>query len=711
MATVERVSGPSVAPTALPGARVTARLSPNYADKLVQGVRDLGSTVTEIYQREEDTAENMRLLEAKRKLSDWERGWFDPKNPQGVHAKKGRDALGLDDVIAPDFDAVAAELGASFRTDKGRLAFQGMVESQRDSVLGRVETYSTREYEGYQTAEFNANTLNSVELAARARIEKREDDAVREHSLGLSVIRTRAQVEGWPEAQTQQAVRAFNSSVSSTVIASLVETDPLRARDEFARYGPEMLEDDRTRVLRVLQPMVEDAQADQDAAAAVRGEPFGTYVPPERGKPSAAIKKIIEDAAAAHGVPAEYLLAMAEQESSFRTAVKGDLLDDGDRAEGLFQYRKTTADALGGFDRSDPVASANAAARQFKQRMKAHGPEYAMAAHFAGDGGADAVVLRGRTAKNPKTARYVEEVGGRAVRWRGGGKAMGGVDTSAKQATAADALERIAQLPLHRRARAEAKLREQIEIRKMREGEADRAMTESINTAIWEADPNQSLAQVLGKERYAYAWEKGLLGNLQRDLLLRRAGDQTRLDVKPVVGEYLTAYRDNPQAFARMDVMKNARHMSPDTAQQLQKLQQEIRDGKHDTADYATESEQLNALVYVPMKMVGEKSKAKRDAYEAAWFLAKREYTNRTGKPPNAAEREGLIKKLNTMVVLGETGAPAVKDGALRWQTQVAVPADHRKLILESKAAQARRESGKPVDEAWISGMYLRGVR
>ena len=192
MPTVQRVEGPSVAPDAIPNARVTANLSPNYADGLVRGVRDVGQVVQGIAQREQEKAEFTQVLEARRKLSDWERTWFDPNNADGVYAAKGRDALGLVEKIDPEFERVQSEIMGSLRSPRAQQAFMQYAAGQRESVLNRVNQYAVREHELYAKAEFESSVTNSAEMAARALAEGRDDDAFLGVQAGLQAIRGNA---------------------------------------------------------------------------------------------------------------------------------------------------------------------------------------------------------------------------------------------------------------------------------------------------------------------------------------------------------------------------------------------------------------------------------------------------------------------------------------------------------------------------------------
>lgn len=101
------------------------------------------------------------------------------------------------------------------------------------------------------------------------------------------------------------------------------------------------------------------------------------------------------------GVPSELLTAavtvLAGQESTFNAKAKGALFDDKTHAQGLLQYRPTTAKARG-IDPMDPLASIMAAATDAAKAYQRGGVAEIAASHFAGEGGAG---------RGPKTREYV----------------------------------------------------------------------------------------------------------------------------------------------------------------------------------------------------------------------------------------------------------------------------------------------------------------
>ena len=285
MPTVSRVVGPEVGVDALPGARSTARLDPNFNQPLVEGVASIGKAAAGIYQAEQDKADTASLLEARRKLSDWERAWFNPSNPEGIYAKKGRDALGLEDKVAPDFDRVTAELGGNLRSEKARNAFNAMALSQRDSVLGRVQGYAAREHEGYVAGRVQGLAASTARTWLRGlRSEGRYADQAREAELGLKIIRAQAAAQGEPAEATRLKEQEYLSTVHATAMNGMLVEGNI---DEAVKYldsnDDELSATSHLEIKSRMQPLLLESMAERDRAVDHHGRPAaGWHLPDDR---------------------------------------------------------------------------------------------------------------------------------------------------------------------------------------------------------------------------------------------------------------------------------------------------------------------------------------------------------------------------------------------------------------------------------------------
>jgi hypothetical protein len=91
------------------------------------------------------------------------------------------------------------------------------------------------------------------------------------------------------------------------------------------------------------------------------------------------------NAADAYGHPHGLLNSIAEHESSFNPSAQGPVLPEGDRAQGLMQFRPATAQQYG-VDPTDPNSSIGGAARYLRKLVDENGGNYAAALQQYGGG-------------------------------------------------------------------------------------------------------------------------------------------------------------------------------------------------------------------------------------------------------------------------------------------------------------------------------------
>lgn len=693
MATVERVSGPSVAPTALPGARVTARLSPNYADGLVKGINDIGGAVQQIAQQEQEKAETAQLLEARRKLSDWERSWFDPKNPEGVYAKKGRDALGLSEAIAPDFDRVVSELSGNLRSDKARSAFQNMALSQRDSVLGRVQGYAVREHDAYVDAEFKANVANSIDMAARAGLEDRWEDAGREVDFGLKSIRAQGVIRGESADVTRLKEAEFVSSFAATTVNGFLSEGridkALKVMDDYqGQLTPNVENELRSR----MAPMLLDSMVDQVKNGVTTGAALPTSVLPVAG--AARTLREAEGVAVASAARTIGLEsggnATARNPRSSATGA-GQFLD----ATWLQTVQKYAPHLMQGRSRADVLALRNDPdlARSMTEAYSKENARFLFnsglpvteetvyLAHRFGPAGAAKLLrappgtpvaqLVGRDvmAANPDLAgKTVASLSASHDRRAGGKGAVDGGQTVtsgpvlvATGRTSAQAL------------RDHAAMTPNVLFRKRLEAEADRMEAEvDRDKARYERDMQEGIWETVGRgeklspEQAAYARDNKLDGQIEAERLRQVKGtlvqDNPRL-VQALKDEAL----DDPVRFRGRALSQYQDQLTPETRAELLKMQNAVGDPSKmkDWSDDRARALSIVATLGYPQKPGETKAmKAQREeamyAVNTAWRLAKEAYIRDHGKAPSGAVADALALEVRKMFLLEK------KDGELR---------------------------------------------
>ncbi len=706
MATIiPRVTAPQVEIQQGPQVRNTARVDDSGAQALAGAIGSFARPALEYAQREQERNDTTAVMAARKQLSDWEANTFNPGNPDGISKYKGKNALGADEVLLPDLDKTVGSISAGL-TPRQRQQFEGVAMNFRDSVAGRLNGYMDREHSGYISAEQKAAVDNLGQDAVSAGVAgdfSRQDRVANEL---LSMNRARRQADGMGEELIKAEERGLVSSVRSQTIEGMATARPFEAQAYFERYADQMTPEDRAKVDRLLYPVVSDAAAQDDADAILAGaQPQAYRDPGQRGRgPSPAIAKILDEEADAAGVPREYLYALAEQESGFNPgAVNPEVLDDGDNATGLFQYRATSAK---GFDRKDARASARAAAREFAQRAKTGGVEFAVAAHFAGEGGAAAVVQRGRRADNPKTARYVEEVMGRASRWRGDAPVQQVGRTAPP--SEADAIARAQAIPdPRRRAAVVSKIRERFQLSDLRRQEEDRAASEGAYTAINQAsNPNAPLREILGAQVYAWAERKGHLPTLENLRKNKVAGTFTQDDAVLVESLEREAVL-SPQTFARRDIHALADRISTETLGDLLGKQKQANDPSK-RADWASQSQRIESglrilgldeagdnrnaegeFVAKPPKKKLDERKVQRAQFAQVYREAERAFIQRNGKDPTPAEADSILRAVVRNVATDIPGKLR-RAGAIEGFGAALPAADRSEIISDFRASTGR---------------------
>ncbi|WP_045764612.1 transglycosylase SLT domain-containing protein [Xanthomonas albilineans] len=596
MATIiPRSPGPQVQVQAAPNVRNTAQL--DYSPSIRTG-EVLGGAVAQYAEREKQKADLTAVMAARRQLSDWEGNTFRPDNPDGIAKYQGKESLNAANALLPDLDKHVADIRTGLTRDQ-QAKFDQVAYSFRDTVQNRVANYADREYAGYEAAERKATMENVSQDAVSAAVSGDYGLAETRMQEVLGIARAAYQTQGYGEEAIKASERGIVSSVRRQTVVGMMTRDPFAAEAYYQRFADQMNPEDRAVTERTLLPYVEDRQADADATWAERGGADPDHVPAARGQPSPEVAAALDEAATKHGVPREYLYALAEQESGFNPKAKNPQpLNDGDHAEGLLQYRRTTSAQLGNFDRSDARASADAAARQFKERMEKGGPSYAIAAHFAGDDGADAVVNHGRVEDNPKTALYVREVSGRAARWRAdsasASDASGGAPVAAgPAATKGDALARIESIAdPRRRVAAERRLKDRWEVAKLQLEDADKTTGLSVYQKVTQASATTPLSQILSPDEMALVGRTASLNeSIDRFRKLQASGTIVQDDPVTVDRLYRLQATD-PGAFARTKLAEYADKLSGATMKKLADDQQQASNAAK-RADWLTDDQRL----------------------------------------------------------------------------------------------------------------------
>ncbi|AWB79555.1 TPA: hypothetical protein UL939_000602 [Stenotrophomonas maltophilia] len=733
---IPRTSGPQVEAQLGPQVRNTAQVDLSPLSRTAGAV---GQAAADLFQQQKQRADLTAVMEARRELSDWEGATFNPANADGIAKYQGKNALQAHDALLGDLDQRVSEIRSRLSPEQQQ-RFDQVSFSFRDSVQGRLNSYADREYSAYEANERKATIDNIGQDAVSAGMSGDFGLADVRLQEAVGIASAAYQTQGMGAEAIKASERGIVSSVRKQTAAAMATRDPFAAEDYYHRYADQMTPEDRAQVERTLYPVVKDraayelAQSLADGRGAVEPLP----APAARGTPSAAIAKAIDDAAKAEGLDAAGradLYALAEQESGFRAdAVNPEVLDDGDQATGLFQYRATSA---GGIDRRDAAASARRAAREYKERLAKGGRAFAIAAHFAGEGGADAVVNRGRSAQNPKTALYVRQVMGRSARWAssaGQGATPGtpaAAAATAAPSTLADAIAAIPRtMPPDQRAATEGYLRDIYAQRKDRLEQAKKAAAMSIYDKVAAAGASVPLSQVLAPAELALVGQDSSLSesiNRYRKLTAEGAVIQ---DDPATVDELQRMQALRPTEFAKLPLGQYADKLSGKTLKAFAEDQTKVTDPAK-RADWMNEKDRRDRGfqmlgIATEGDATGEGSKksnefraALRGEFSIAYQNAQTAFVQTTGKKPTPEQADVLLaataKQFAQNLQAGRLGAIQEKDGKFKANPKVKVGLYSSAAQFDLQVSQADRDAvrsayaekyGRPPTDAWVT-QYL----
>lgn len=729
MVTVARVSGPTVSESAVPLPGVTTRADPNAAAGLARGLESVAGVIDRYAQAEQAKAETAQVLEARRKLSDWQRTWFDPANEKGVYGRKGRDALGLAEEIEPDFERVRSELAQSLRSPRAQQAFASYADAQRESILDRVNAYSLREHDGYVAAEFEASIASESDLAAQAAMEGRADDLTRHVQEGLRVIRARGATTGAPAEATAQQEAAYLASVHATAIDGfLAAGDVGAASAHFAEHGDDLTPSVRAEVLSKMNPLLVDAMVDHVEAAVTHGRPMVSGALPAAG----AAGSLREAEAIA--------VASVGRTVQLESAGKADARNPRSSAEGPAQFIDATwydmlarhrPELVAGVPKPGPGRPLPQEVVELKRDPKLAGlmaTEYAKEnarflyesglpvteetiylAHRFGPGGA-AQLLRA-----PPSASIASLVSPKVMAANPDLKGKTVADLSASHAARAGeapspVLAAVTGQSVPEALRAQAKATPNIRLRRALEQRADRIETEAevarnraeraMQDSIWET---VGRGEELTPDQRAFARDHRMEGSIEAERLRQVRGTLVQDD--PVLVDALHREAlDSPDTFSKRVLSSFTDRLSTETRARLSKMQADIMKPE-------TRAELVSDAGYVErMAMVlgyeGEGAPEAKAVLRHGWLQAREAFRASVGRDPTAAERDRLAQEVQQQFLADPKGKARRVEAALLHNVS---GSDYAIVAEELKATTGKMPTDAEV-RAKLAAYYRRDL-
>ncbi len=167
-------------------------------------------------------ADSVAILEAERKLSQWEnKKLYDPQT--GALNVRGKDAMGLPEGIDAEFESVAGQIEKGLGTDRQREAF-ARVRMQRGSGLSlTIQRHVREQMNVYEGEELKATVENAHESAIANALDPERVDAEIDRAVGA--IRHHAPRLGLGPEAIEKQIAGVTSSTHAGVIDRLIQSD------------------------------------------------------------------------------------------------------------------------------------------------------------------------------------------------------------------------------------------------------------------------------------------------------------------------------------------------------------------------------------------------------------------------------------------------------------------------------------------------------
>lgn len=210
----------------LPGVRVQAFDTSAGTNAIARGLQQVVGTVGDIAQREREKAEAAQLLDADRRLAEWETSTlYAPET--GMLNRRGKDALGLPEQALPSLDKVISEAEQGLRSDSARTRFRQLAAGRRTDIERQLMRHVSAQSDVIlkdETEAYEATALNAIGVHAQdpERVALETERLWAAKSVALERM-------GMPAEAIRAEQQATMQAVHGTVI------DQLLSRNEYAQ--------------------------------------------------------------------------------------------------------------------------------------------------------------------------------------------------------------------------------------------------------------------------------------------------------------------------------------------------------------------------------------------------------------------------------------------------------------------------------------------
>lgn len=210
------------------------------------GLETVGNTVMSIAEDMKKRADQTALLEAQKKLDDWESAnIFDPK--QGILTRKGQDAMGLSISVNKKFDDDMQAIYEGLGNEDQRAAFQKMAMSRRDNIMRTTFSHERQETDGYEKMAVESAAKSSATRAALYYNNADVRNAAMQTAMDtMSLYLDKQGIKG--DVKDQQLAE-FKGSMNYGILQRTADVNPKAAIDFFnedpSKFGSKIIDAQR----------------------------------------------------------------------------------------------------------------------------------------------------------------------------------------------------------------------------------------------------------------------------------------------------------------------------------------------------------------------------------------------------------------------------------------------------------------------------------
>lgn len=221
MIRVPTVGLSDVAPTGMPDVRNPMQVSAEGMGANVgEALIGFGDRLGEIGQVEQQKANLAALNQARIALAQHESTFFDPNNPNGALAYKGKDALQVPGLLQNDLSTFASQYRQGLSNPVQKEMFDRLVAEHYLAVSDRANSYAEQQKADYE----HQSAEGAIGVSMQGAISKAGAGDVagaqRAMTDGIATIRQYGEVNGWAPEYTQYSVGKFTKTVQASIDAA-----------------------------------------------------------------------------------------------------------------------------------------------------------------------------------------------------------------------------------------------------------------------------------------------------------------------------------------------------------------------------------------------------------------------------------------------------------------------------------------------------------